>query len=77
MNHNEIAQLDLEQRKQAILDSLGELTQQRDDVEKQIRQLCKLWDETVSELDRRRAAEESALSRPPAFGSAKLQNGPR
>jgi hypothetical protein len=72
MNHEEIKQLDLEQRKQAILDSLGELTQRRDDLEKQIRELCCLWDETVAELDREQAAKQDRFSEPATTTSSQL-----
>jgi hypothetical protein len=64
MNYSEIKQLNPEERKKAILRTLSELTQQRDDLEREIRKLCKLWDETVSELDRRKASDRRDFSEP-------------
>ena len=68
MKQKKIKELNPEERKKVILQLLGELTQRRDTLEEEIKQLCNLWDETVSELNGKGAAEVRGLSSP---------NGPR
>jgi len=55
MKQKELKQLDPEKRKKVILGLLEELTQQRDELEAEIKQFCRLWDETVSEVNGRRS----------------------
>ena len=62
MNQQEIKRLAPEKRKKAILKSLSELTQKRDHLEEEIRQLCRLWDETITEIDGKKASQRLPLS---------------
>jgi hypothetical protein len=58
MGKEKLQDLKPEKRKKLILQLLSDLTQRRDALEDEIRQLCRLWDETVAELNGNRSPSE-------------------
>ena len=62
MNQTNISSLNPTKRKEFILERLSELTRRRDELEDEIKRLCRLWDETVSELNGIKTPEGSSIS---------------
>ena len=63
MRNENLQDLKPDKRKKLILQLLSDLTQRRDALEDEIRQLCRLWDETVAELNGNQSSERSEILR--------------